>query len=146
MESLDLPYANSILAELLVKDGIPITTLQKIATSYNTVVKVVDSLENEGLVQTEEKVVGRKTRFVYLTQRGRVVARYLGKVSEVVEGMEFSLLNAELMKEIRYIIQTDSTWKDEWDFITDSVRAHIGKWKRERSSYGNPRRYEEGKE
>ena len=89
MESLDLPYAKSVLVELLHKDGVPITTLQRIATSYNTVKKLIDSFEKDGLAEKKELVIGRKTFQVRLTHKGRSVAELLKGADERVKGKKF---------------------------------------------------------
>ena len=141
MGFLDLPYVNSILMELLSKDGIPMTFLQKIATSYPTVVKVIDSLEAVDLVRTEEKVVGRKTRFVFLTEKGRLVAQYLHGIENISVETEFLPISRGLAQEIREILKADTTWNDEAEFLADAAKAFIEKWKKGRSAYGNPRRY-----
>ncbi|MHB8360182.1 MAG: hypothetical protein ACYDDC_00035 [Thermoplasmataceae archaeon] len=90
MESLDLPYAKSVLMELLRKDGVPITTLQKIVTSYNTVKKLIDSFEKDGFVEKKELVIGRKTFQISLTPKGRSVAEQLKRAEEISQGKSFT--------------------------------------------------------
>ena len=86
MKSLDLPYAKSVLIELLRKDGVPITTLQKIVTSYNTVKKLIDSFEKDGFAEKKELMIGRKTFQVRLTPKGRAVAVALGIAEAIAKG------------------------------------------------------------
>ena len=85
-ESLDEKYAKSIILKLFEeKSELQITKFLDIVNSYKTIKEVVKKLEEEGLVKTEEKVIGRKTIYVSLTEKGRAVAEKLKEAEEIVK-------------------------------------------------------------
>ena len=109
MESLDLPYAKSLIIVLLDKGEVTMTSLQSIATSYNTVRKVMESCQKDGLVKIREVVAGRKTRFVSLTEKGREVAEHLKKAGESAKGL--TIHEEEGRIEIKNVPEE---WKEKW--------------------------------
>ncbi|MHB1439975.1 MAG: hypothetical protein ACYCSO_05265 [Cuniculiplasma sp.] len=124
MESLDLPYAKSILLELLLEDGVPMTTFQKIATSYNTVKKLINSFEKDGLVEKKELMIGRKTFQVSLTPKGRAVAEQLKHAEDAATGKKFTFPDKFAI--ISFLDKNGSTplhdLKDEFQDATEMVR------------------------
>ena len=90
MESLDLPYAKGLILKLFENGEVPMTRLQSIATSYSTVIKIVESLRKDGLVNVRDVIVGRKTRLVSLTSMGEGVAHQLKRTEAVAKGRKFT--------------------------------------------------------
>ena len=85
-KSLDERYSKSILLKLLdEKKDLTITQFLDIVNSYKTIKDIIKKLEEDGLVRIEEKVMGRKTIYVSLTEKGRAVAEKLKEAEEVAK-------------------------------------------------------------
>ena len=64
-------------------EGIPMTKLQDIISSYYSVTNSVNSLYDQGLVNKREVILGRKTIMISLTKKGKEVAETLKKAEEI---------------------------------------------------------------
>ena len=83
LKSLDLKYAKSILVKLLDNsEPVPLTELQKFIKNYYALKNTVKKLEEDGLVKTEEKILGHKVIFVTLTEMGQEIARIMVAMEE----------------------------------------------------------------
>lgn len=79
-------YAVKTIIYLHKKGERPKSTLRPdITGSYNTIKKLVDSLEKDGLVKTEVKYGPQKTITVGLTGKGEKVAEKLLEIEEILE-------------------------------------------------------------
>ena len=109
-KSLDERYSKSILLKLLnAKEDLTITQFLDIVNSYKTIKDIVKKLEEDGLVKTEEKVMGRKTIYVSLTEKGRAVAEKLKEAEEVARMSPEEL--KEQRKRIHWIVDIN-TYED----------------------------------
>ena len=77
MNSLDMKYAFSVLNCLLDSGQLMKSDLFRVVRNNNTLDKLIDALQSDGLVSVEEKIIGRRTYSISLTKRGRTVAGYL---------------------------------------------------------------------
>ncbi len=142
MKSLDLAYTNSILIELLnSNDKRTMTSLQNLATSYNTVKKTVYALKDDGLVSIEPSKQGRRTFLVSLTPKGREVAKRSLALAEIASGKSIpkETISVELPQgvheQIIKILKIDREERSEEEFVLDAVKDKIKKWK-----FDNPER------
>ena len=84
LKSLDLKYSKSILVKLLEGDEpVPLSDLQIFVKNYYALKNTIEDLEKDDLVKKEEKVMGRKTIYVSLTEKGQAVAEKLKEAEEV---------------------------------------------------------------
>ena len=108
MECLDLPYSKSLILSLLGKNGVTMSSLQSIATSYNTEHKLIQSCQKHWLVNITDLIAGRKTRFVSLTSKGLLVAEQLRKAEAAAKG-------ATIFKEEgRAEVRVPEEWREKW--------------------------------
>lgn len=77
MRALDMKYAFSVLITLLDSEQLMKSELFRVVRNNNTLDKIIDALQMEGLISVDEKMLGRRTYVISLTQKGRSVAAYL---------------------------------------------------------------------
>ncbi len=110
LDSLNERYSKDILIKLLdEKEAVPISKLHKYSKNYYAFKNVIKKLEEDGLVKTEEKVMGRKTIYVSLTEKGRAVAEKLKEAEEVARMSPEEL--KEQRKRIHWIVDIN-TYED----------------------------------
>ncbi len=111
MDVLDRAYAKSILILLFKNNGMAIKSdFSAIATSWKTLSDVISALEKAGFLTISEKVLGRKTYVIKITDKGREVAEKLKEAQDVSEGIihvdgeEINIkLNPEEQKNSQYL-------------------------------------------
>ena len=83
---LDLRHSSKILLFLLQNGQIKKTELLSVISSSDSLSSSLRKMDEEGLIKIETKVIGRKTIFISLTERGREVAEQLKKAEAVSKG------------------------------------------------------------
>ena len=77
MKALDMKYAFSVLNALLDAEQLMKSDLFSIVRNNNTLDKLIDALQMEDIISVEEKMLGRRTYAISLTEKGRSIATYL---------------------------------------------------------------------
>ena len=77
MKALDMKYAFSVLNALLDAEQLMKSDLFSIVRNNNTLDKLIDALQMEDIISVEEKMLGRRTYAISLTQKGGSIATYL---------------------------------------------------------------------
>ena len=77
MKALDMKYAFSVLNALLDSEQLMKSDLFSIVRNNNTLDKLIDALRMEDIISVEEKMLGRRTYAISLTEKGRSIATYL---------------------------------------------------------------------
>ena len=83
---LDLRHSSKVLLFLLQNGQIKKTELLSVISSSDSLSSSLRKMDEEGLIKIETKVIGRKTIFISLTERGREVAEQLKKAEAVSKG------------------------------------------------------------
>lgn len=81
---LDLRHSSKILLFLLQNGQIKKTELLSVISSSDSLSSSLRKMDEEGLIKIETKVIGRKTIFISLTEKGRELAEQLKKAEEMV--------------------------------------------------------------
>lgn len=111
MKSLDMRYSSTVLSYLSENEPCMMTDLLSIVTSHATLGKLIESLEGDGLIETQEKIVGRRTYSITLTNKGRTVAAQIKKARDVSATGE--------------IIEVPKEWKERWKNISELVHINV---------------------
>ncbi len=78
-------HVSSILIFLLEHDTVNKTDLVTVVHSNTSVDKLVNELDQEGLISVKKEFAGRNTYYISLTKKGRSVALRLKEAEEVAE-------------------------------------------------------------
>ena len=81
---LDLRHSSKILLFLLQNGQIKKTELLSVISSSDSLSSSLRKMDEEGLIKIETKVIGRKTIFISLTEKGRELAEQLKKAEDMV--------------------------------------------------------------
>jgi len=76
-------YAPSILIFLLDHDKVKKTDLLNIVPSTGTMESTVKRLEENGIIHTEKKYIGRRIIYISLTEKGRTIAEQFKNINEI---------------------------------------------------------------
>ena len=98
VESLQERHASQILTFVFSRGRIKKTDLLEIVSSSDSLSKTLRKLQDDGLIIMETKVIGRKTIYISLTDKGQAVAEQLKKAEQVAEGREISEFLTDDMK------------------------------------------------
>jgi DNA-binding MarR family transcriptional regulator len=107
LEPLDLHAIHVGIMRILHDGGDEITQNQlsdEVGLDKATMVKVVDHLENRGLVKRAQSQKDRRANFITLTEKGKKVLLKAVKVSDDVESSFFDKLTAQEVKTLRALI------------------------------------------
>ena len=74
--------ASKILGYIYKNEKVHITDLRNVVSSPSTYTRAVDLMARDGIVEIETKVIGRVTKFVYLTEKGKEICRKLDESEE----------------------------------------------------------------
>ena len=94
---------------ILEKGKIKKTDLSEIIPNPQTYNRMVDELYKADLVSIEEKIMGRKTVILSLTEKGREVAEQLKKAEAAAKGL--TIHEEEGRIEIKNVPEE---WKEKW--------------------------------
>lgn len=127
-KSLTLHYSVPILVELYSAGEVYKTTIQKrVVKTLSTLDKVLEQLESDGLIMMEKKVErGNEVNRVSLTHTGRIVAENLSHLDDYRITLPKGLID-----EVEKIIKKDRSHASVEEYVNDSVRKAIEKWKRD---------------
>lgn len=90
-------YAPSILIFLLDHDKVKKTDLLNIVPSTGTMESTVKRLEENGIIHTEKKYIGRKIIYISLTENGHTIAEQFKNINEITNnnsGQEYKICPA----------------------------------------------------
>jgi len=104
VESLQERHASQILTFVFSRGRIKKTDLLEIVSSSDSLSKTLRKLQDDGLIIMETKVIGRKTIYISLTDKGQAVAEQLKKAEQVAEGREISEFLTDDMKILIYLL------------------------------------------
>jgi DNA-binding MarR family transcriptional regulator len=104
VESLQERHASQILTFVFSRGRIKKTDLLEIVSSSDSLSKTLRKLQDDGLIIMETKVIGRKTIYINLTDKGQAVAEQLKKAEQVAEGGEISEFLTDDMKVLIYLL------------------------------------------
>lgn len=76
-------YAPSILIFLLDHDKVKKTDLLNIVPSTGTMESTVKRLEENGIIHTEKRYIGRKIIYISLTENGHTIAEQFKNINEI---------------------------------------------------------------
>ncbi|WP_276929917.1 zinc-ribbon domain-containing protein [Ferroplasma acidiphilum] len=76
-------YAPSILIFLLDHDKVKKTDLLKVVPSTGTMESTVIRLEEQGVIRTEKKYIGRRIIYISLTEYGHAIAEQFKNINEI---------------------------------------------------------------
>jgi len=130
VKSLDKPNAKTVLLYLLEHGRVPLTKIQEVVTSFNTVKNVVMAFKDDGLVKVEEVIEGRRVLYVELTDRGLVVAQKILEAERIARG------------EFPGVLKMERDWREKrfGKFkLLNHVNAYDNVVRVEDSSYSPPR-------
>ena len=109
VESLQERHASQILTFVFSRGRIKKTDLLEIVSSSDSLSKTLRKLQDDGLIIMETKVIGRKTIYISLTDKGQAVAEQLKKAEQVAEGGEISEFLTDDMKILIYLLNEKET-------------------------------------
>jgi len=109
VEALRERHASEILIFLLNQGKIKKTDLLEIVSSSDSLSNTLRKLQDDGLIIMETKIIGRKTIYLSLTEKGQTVAEQLKKAEQVVEGNEISDFLTDDMKILVYLLNEKET-------------------------------------
>jgi len=104
VESLQERHASQILTFVFSRGRIKKTDLLEIVSSSDSLSKTLRKLQDDGLIIMETKVIGRKTIYISLTDKGQAVAEQLKKAEQVAEGGEISEFLTDVMKILIFLL------------------------------------------
>ena len=102
-------HASEILIFLLNQGKIKKTDLLEIVSSSDSLSNTLRKLQDDGLIIMETKIIGRKTIYLSLTEKGQTVAEQLKKAEQVAEGNEISDFLTDDMKILVYLLNEKET-------------------------------------
>ena len=138
MDSLDLKYAKSILLRLAGTEKVKKSDLFDIVKSHQVLDNLLDALAKDRYITIEENERGPKKYSISLTLKGIAVAKQLKKADEIASGAAIpkELVTVEISegtyKQITKILKVEGANVSLEDFVRDSVREKIERWKSER--------------
>jgi DNA-binding MarR family transcriptional regulator len=109
VESLQERHASQILTFVFSRGRIKKTDLLEIVSSSDSLSKTLRKLQDDGLIIMETKVIGRKTIYISLTDKGQAVAEQLKKAEQVAEGREISEFLTDDMKILVFLLNEKET-------------------------------------
>ncbi|MCL4450474.1 MAG: hypothetical protein M1386_04065 [Candidatus Thermoplasmatota archaeon] len=132
----------SILEFLLEEGEVFKTKLIPIVSSPPILSNVLRKLETDGLVTIKERRIGRKSYLVSLAPKGRLAAEKLREAQDIKTGKSIpkESITIEIpegtYKQITKILKVEGTNVSLEDFVRDSVREKIERWKRDNPERG----------
>jgi DNA-binding MarR family transcriptional regulator len=109
VEALQERHASQILTFVFSRGRIKKTDLLEIVSSSDSLSNTLRKLQDDGLIIMETKVIGRKTIYISLTDKGQAVAEQLKKAEQVAEGREISEFLTDDMKILIYLLHEKET-------------------------------------
>ena len=88
-------HAGEILVFLLNRGEIKKTDLLEIVSSSDSLSRVLRRLDEEGFIQVETKIMGRKVIHINLTPKGRLVAEQLMKAEKIANAPTIEILGKD---------------------------------------------------
>ena len=86
VDIFDLRHSSRVLLFLLENGQIKKTDLLNVISSSDSLSGSLRRMEEESLIKIETKIIGRKTIFISLTQKGREVAEQLKRAEAISKG------------------------------------------------------------
>ena len=86
VDIFDLRHSSRVLLFLLENGQIKKTDLLNVISSSDSLSGSLRKMEEESLIKIETKIIGRKTIFISLTQKGREVAEQLKRAEAISQG------------------------------------------------------------
>jgi|YelNatPaOPRAMG01_1025707.scaffolds.fasta_scaffold99203_2 DNA-binding MarR family transcriptional regulator len=135
-------YAISLLIYLFNKNS-PVNKdeLRKnVVKSVSSLDKLLDKLRENNLINIKEEIIGRRTYFISLTDKGKTLSGLLKEVEKINESSSESLteFNYLLIKipigiyqDLLKMIRIEKNWKDLEDLILESIKEKLEKWKKD---------------
>jgi DNA-binding MarR family transcriptional regulator len=84
MKALDTKYSMSVLLFVSEKGQCFKKDLYSVVTSPNTLDKLLDSLQDAGLIAMKEEIRGRRTYLITLTATGKRVTKKLKEIDGIL--------------------------------------------------------------
>ena len=106
VDIFDLRHSSRVLLFLLENGQIKKTDLLNVISSSDSLSGSLRRMEEESLIKIETKIIGRKTIFISLTQKGREVAEQLKRAEAISKGKK--LPSTERYAVILYLYRNGS--------------------------------------
>ncbi len=106
VDIFDLRHSSRVLLFLLENGQIKKTDLLNVISSSDSLSGSLRRMEEESLIKIETKIIGRKTIFISLTQKGREVAEQLKRAEAISQGRK--LPSTERYAVILYLYRNGS--------------------------------------
>jgi len=104
VEALRERHASQILTFVFSRGRIKKTDLLEIVSSSDSLSNTLRKLQDDGLIIMETKVIGRKTIYISLTDKGQAVAEQLKKAEQVAVVGEISEFLTDDMKILIFLL------------------------------------------
>jgi DNA-binding MarR family transcriptional regulator len=120
VSAIEERHASEILLFLLERGEIKKTDLLKVVSSSDSLSRVLRILNEDGFINIETKIAGRKIIHINLTPKGRAVAEQIKKADEAARGIVIHEDEGKVE-----VSNTPSEWKEKWKNLHALIRVNV---------------------
>jgi len=135
MDSLDLKYAKSVLLRVADRGAVKKSDLFDVVKSHQVLDNLLGALMKDEYLKIEENKRGPKKYSIFLTPKGKIVAKKLKEADKLASGRSVPRETVEveipegIYEQILRILRLDKEERSVEEFVLNAIKERIKDWK-----------------